>query len=64
MTKDDIEIIYLVYRFFKGDTGKTYLWLNTPNPILGAIIPMRMMKSGRSKRLLQMIKDLLKGNIE
>lgn len=59
--RDDCKLSAEVYRlinlYFKGDNIKTRLWLRTPNPLLGNVSPIKMIRYGRQKKLLQFIKD-------
>lgn len=55
-----IECIIGVHCFF-NDSKKTALWFNTPNPLLGNIAPWTMLVSGREKKLLKIINQMLDG---
>ena len=57
---DFIKCVWLVFRHFKNPY-KTYLWFTTPNPMLGRITAMHLVRIGRSWKLLQVIKNLLNG---
>lgn len=56
------EIRFLLLEFFKGDTSKVSEWLRVKNPLLGNISPDRMMKLGRSDKLLEFIKNAIDDN--
>lgn len=54
-------ILYdLVNEHFKGDNFKARLWFKIPNPMLGNIKPIDMIRYGRQKKLLQYIKEATK----
>jgi hypothetical protein len=53
--------IALVDNFFK-DTDKTELWFRTPNPLLGNITPIDMIRMGRQRKLLTVIQASLSEN--
>jgi len=53
--------ISLVNKFFK-DPEKTYLWFLSPNPQLGNISPIDIIKNGQSDKLLQFIQTSLSEN--
>ncbi len=50
-----------VAEIFKGDLGKTKLWVETPNPALGDISPKAMMRFGRYQTLLKFVLDAKDG---
>ena len=52
----------LVAEFFGGDSSKTVLWFSTPNPQLGSITPLDMIKMGRVRRLLAFVQTALDEN--
>ena len=54
-SRDNVETICLVSKFFKGDYEKVKTWLHTPNPMLGYVAPVSMMLTGRSKKLLKFV---------
>jgi len=39
-------------------------WFTTPNPLLGGVSPIWMIKTGRGKRLLQFIENLIDDNFK
>lgn len=61
----DLEMLCrnLVQEFFKDEPHKAALWFNTPNPMLGDIRPLDMIKLGRVNKLYQFIKDASEGNL-
>lgn len=61
-TEASWEGLDLVLGFFKGDTDRTHLWFDSPNPLLGGIRPREMLALGRSEKLLQFIKNRLADN--
>lgn len=52
----------LIKDFFKNDEAKTIAWFNCPNPGLGGITPLHMIKVGRSAKLIKFIESSLEGN--
>lgn len=52
----------LVAEFFNGDATKTQLWFSTPNPQLGNITPLDMIKIGRVRKLLTFVQTALDEN--
>jgi Protein of unknown function (DUF2384) len=52
----------LIHKFFNGDKQKIMDWFSAPNPALGFLIPLQMVKSGRSPKLLSFIKSSLDEN--
>jgi len=57
----ELEAYELVYNFF-NDKEKANLWLSTPNPMLGNIIPQTLIQIGKGEKLLKIIKELLDEN--
>lgn len=53
--------INLVGGFFENET-KTMLWLQTPNPLLSDLSPREMIRTGRFKKLLKLIRTALAEN--
>jgi hypothetical protein len=53
--------ISLVAAFFKN-YDKTFLWFQTPNPLLGNVAPRVMIRIGRFKKLLKFIQIALNEN--
>ncbi len=51
----------LVAEFF-GDAAKTKLWFSTPNPQLGSIPPVDLIKMGRVRKLLTFVQTALDEN--
>jgi hypothetical protein len=51
----------LVAEFF-GDPHKTNLWFSIPNPQLGGIPPVDLVKMGRVRKLLSFVQSALKQN--
>lgn len=54
--------VTLVAEFFSGDSDKTQLWFSTPNPLLGNIPPVDMIKMGRERKLLAFVQTALDEN--
>jgi hypothetical protein len=52
----------LVAEFFDGNSTKTELWFSTPNPQLGNITPVDMIKIGRVRKLLSFVQTALSEN--
>ena len=53
--------IDLVAEFF-DDSKKASLWFRTPNPLLGNITPIEMIRMGRIKKLLNVIQTAIEEN--
>jgi hypothetical protein len=49
--------------FFSDQKPKIQAWLYTPNPMLGEITPIFMVKSGRIEKLISFIVNAKAGNI-
>lgn len=47
---------------FFNDQRKVDMWMNSPNPMLGNIVPRDMVRLGRAKKLLQTIEHALSEN--
>lgn len=56
------EISNLLIEFFGKDQVKIGLWMKSPNPLLGGLIPNDMIAIGRGERLLQFMKHALEEN--
>jgi hypothetical protein len=52
----------LVAEFFGGDRTKTSLWFSTPNPQLGNVAPLDMIRIGRVRKLLSFVQTALGEN--
>jgi hypothetical protein len=52
----------LVAEFFGGDRARTLLWFATPNPQLGEMTPLDMIKIGRVRKLLTFVQNALDEN--
>jgi len=52
-------------KFFEGDGRKAVLWMMTPNPMLGDIVPAWLMLSHPNgpKKLHDFVKNLREGNL-
>lgn len=53
------EYFQKVCRYFSGDTRKTWAWFTTPNPSLGSVSPLEMIKGGREDKLKKFIDNQL-----
>ena len=60
--RDIATTVTLVAEFFSGDSEKTKLWFATPNPLLGNIPPVDMIKMGRERKLLAFVQTALDEN--
>lgn len=51
--------------FFKDEPKKAVIWMMTPNPHLGQIVPAWLMLShpNGAKKLMQFVRDCKEGNI-
>ena len=52
----------LILKFFESEPEKALLWWAAPNPMLGGIVPLEMIKIGRADKLLKFIKGQLEEN--
>ena len=52
----------LVMRFFEGDVTKTLAWWETPNPLLGGVAPLDLVKIGRGLAVLRFVREQLAQN--
>lgn len=53
----------LVKEYFGGNVNKTLIWFKIKNPMLGGMAPLDMIKMGRAKKLLEMIKTARMENL-
>lgn len=51
-----VEVKLSVYRFFDYNYKKTHQWIRSNNPLLGNISPLQMHLTGRTAKLLKVIK--------
>jgi len=51
----------LVAGFFDGNADKTVIWFKSPNPLLGDLPPMYLIRIGRAGKLIRIIRDALGG---
>jgi hypothetical protein len=51
-----------VKQFFCGDIKKTWLWFTTPNPAMGMLSPLNLIKIGRANRVKQFIDNAIDEN--
>lgn len=54
-----LEVERLIIQHFKEDHVKVYLWFLTPNPMLGEVSPVEMVRNGRANKLLRVVRNLL-----
>jgi len=59
---DAVEAYVLVWDFFNRDFGKTRLWFQMGNPLLGGLSPRLMVDLGRGARLLEFVKAQILDN--
>jgi hypothetical protein len=60
-TYDGLEPFEIAKKFF-GSRNKASLWFRTPNPLLGGLRPSEMIKMGREKKLINFMKNCIRGN--
>ena len=48
-------VVLTVSSFFNDDIKKTVAWLTTKNPQLGNSSPLKLIKEGRSRKVLQFV---------
>lgn len=53
-----------IKKYFKGDIKKTWVWFKLPNPALGNVSPIQMLRSGRTDKLIKFIDYAVKGDNE
>jgi hypothetical protein len=51
-----------IKKYFNGDMRKTWLWFTTPNPALGCVSPLDMIKAGRGDKLKNFIDNAIDEN--
>jgi hypothetical protein len=51
-----------IKKYFNGDATKAWTWFKTPNPALGCVSPLEMIKCGRVNKLKMFIDSRLEGN--
>lgn len=49
-------------KFFNYDENKVRRWFATPNPLLGNMMPLQMLNSGKIQKLLYFIDAMLDEN--
>ena len=54
--------IDLVAKVFDGDKAKTALWFQTPNPLLGEIAPVELIRVGKFDNLRKFIQSAVAPN--
>jgi len=52
----------LVLEFFTGDEKKTMAWFTTPNPLLGNVEPLDLIRMGQADKVLNFVKTQLGHN--
>lgn len=57
------DAFHLVLEFFDKDYEKTLIWFDVPNPALGNVRPLDMIKNGREEKLCKFIQNQLDGNM-
>lgn len=57
------EIVALVGSFFYPNAKKCITWMATSNPMLGGVSPEEMVRLGREKKLLEIVKDAIENNV-
>ena len=62
MTETQEKISALLMEFFNNDTTKVGAWMNTPNPLLGNMIPYELIAMGREEKLLRFIENAISEN--
>jgi uncharacterized protein (DUF2384 family) len=59
---EGMEVYKLVRLFFDGNEKKARAWMEAPNPLLGGIPPVYMVKMGRGAKLLRWVKQSIRDN--
>lgn len=57
-----LEIAELLAKTFQKDPKNIALWLLTPNPNFGGLVPSWMYLSGRSEKLLKLMRQMVSEN--
>lgn len=57
MNDDFKEIYQLLLVFFKGNAKKAALWMTTPNPLFGNLVPTKLIQTGRGNKVLKVVKS-------
>ena len=52
----------LILAFFAGDEKKTIAWFTTPNPLLGNVEPLDLIRMGQADKVLRFVKTQLAQN--
>ena len=52
----------LILAFFAGDEKKTIAWFTTPNPLLGNMDPLDLIRMGQADKVLRFVKTQLAQN--
>jgi hypothetical protein len=48
-----------IKNYFNGDNKKAWTWWTTPNPALGMVSPLNMLRNGRAHKLKQFIDNAI-----
>jgi uncharacterized protein (DUF2384 family) len=56
------EALELVLEFFMGDKKRTMAWFTTPNPLLGNVEPLDLIRMGQADTVLRFVKTQLGEN--
>ena len=56
------EIERLLMEFFRNDAEKVRVWMESPNPMLGWLVPNKMLEVGRGEKLLKIVRQSLAEN--
>ena len=56
-----IDLVYLLVKFQLG-AKKAELWMETENPLLGNMVPLRMIQIGRGKKVVKLVVGLIGEN--
>lgn len=59
---EGLEVFQLVRCFFDGNQEKAVLWMEEKNPLTGGVPPIWMVKLGRGRKLLRLVKEALREN--
>lgn len=59
---DNLEVFQLVRLFFDGSDKKAVAWMEAKNPLTGGVPPIWMVKLGRGRKLLRLVKEALREN--
>ena len=52
----------MIHRHMGWERVKVDLWMTTPNPLLGNVAPLDMIRKGRGRKLIQFVETSIEEN--